>query len=199
MYNALIRPISARSSVVEQRVTQDFTPSFCRVEEGTARDFCENLTTNCGSAPRRGCRRLSIYDSSNERRNEGLSIAPDPLRQQRDLNKDWPVFLRVPRIWCDQFSSSAHLAKWRLHGDVSSPSHGPLVPGSAFLDNNSDLWCKWAHYCARPAQRSKFWNRGSERRLSRSGSIFNDTKSISRSWQLLASHCNARSFWSNPA
>ena len=93
--SALIRPISARSSVVEQRVTQDFTPSFCRVDEGTARDFCENLTTNCGSAPRRGCRRLSIYDSSNERRNEGLSIAPDPLRQQRDLNKDWPVFLRL--------------------------------------------------------------------------------------------------------
>jgi hypothetical protein len=66
--NALIRPISARSSVVEQRVTQDITPSFCRVEAGTARHFCENLTTNCGSAPRRGCRRLSIYDSSNEKK-----------------------------------------------------------------------------------------------------------------------------------
>jgi hypothetical protein len=55
----LIRPISAGSIVAARRVTHYHARPFCTVKAGTARGFCENLTTNFRSHPD-GLRGLSL-------------------------------------------------------------------------------------------------------------------------------------------
>ena len=72
----LIRPISAGSIVAARRVTQDHARLFCTVKAGTARGFCENLTTNFASRPDRASGALSGKTGRTKKRNEGLSIGP---------------------------------------------------------------------------------------------------------------------------
>ena len=58
--SGLHRLICARSNAVARRATQDHTRPFCSVKAGTPRGFCENLTTNLGSPPRRVFAGLSL-------------------------------------------------------------------------------------------------------------------------------------------
>src|SRR5206468_4038545 len=54
-----------------------------------------------------------------------------------------------------------------------------FCPASAFLDSNSDHWSKCADYWTRPAQRSRSSKRGSDRKLSSSGSTSKERNSTS--------------------
>src|SRR6516225_3883620 len=69
-----IRPISARSTVVAQRLTQDHARSFCTMKTGTARVFLRLGLTQLGSPPDAGFEVLPGKTESNEKKNECVFI-----------------------------------------------------------------------------------------------------------------------------
>src|SRR5215831_17588161 len=69
-----IRPISARSTVAAQRLTQDHARSFCTMKTGTARVFLRLGRPQLGSPPDAGFEALPGKTESNEKKNECVFI-----------------------------------------------------------------------------------------------------------------------------
>src|SRR5215813_2104501 len=69
-----IRPISARSTVAAQRLTQDHARSFCTMKMGTARVFLRLGRPQLGSPPDAGFEASPGKTESNEKKNECVFI-----------------------------------------------------------------------------------------------------------------------------
>src|SRR5215471_14594839 len=69
-----IRPISARSTVTAQRLTQDHARSFCTMKTGTARVFLRLGRPQLGSPPDAGFEASPGKTESNEKKNECVFI-----------------------------------------------------------------------------------------------------------------------------
>src|SRR5262249_3665950 len=69
-----IRPISARSTVAAQRLTQDHARSFCTMKTGTARVFLRLGRPQLGSPPDAGFEASPGKTESNEKKNECVFI-----------------------------------------------------------------------------------------------------------------------------
>src|SRR5215831_15559760 len=69
-----IRPISARSTVAAQRLTQDHARSFCTMKTGTARVSLRLGRPQLGSPPDAGFEASPGKTESNEKKNECVFI-----------------------------------------------------------------------------------------------------------------------------
>src|SRR5215831_1356479 len=69
-----IRPISARSTVAAQRLTQDHARSFCTMKTGTARVFLRLGRPQLGSPLDAGFEASPGKTESNEKKNECVFI-----------------------------------------------------------------------------------------------------------------------------
>ena len=75
-----------------RRVTQDHARPFCTVKAGTARGFCENLTTNLGNRPDGASRALSDKTARTKKEMRAYPSDPECFVQRTTSMKDWPVF-----------------------------------------------------------------------------------------------------------
>src|SRR5215469_13246720 len=99
MVTPQIRPISARSTVVAQGLTQDHARSFCTMKTETARAFLRVCLTQLVSPPDVGFEALPSKTESNEKKNECVFIGSRALCRTDDPN-NYLAGLDPPNVHC---------------------------------------------------------------------------------------------------